>query len=116
MKPWMFVPGCVLIAATFCRAEQPYDFRNSAAYKALSRNKKSLEQVDRDFVLLWGALDLYAQDHDHKLPASLDDLVPRYLLELPSDPFATKESAAQKEIGAYTKSKEGFGYRYRPGF
>jgi hypothetical protein len=116
MKLWMFVFGCALIFVTFCQAEQPYDFRNSTAYKALSpENRKAVEQVDRDFVLLWGALDMYAQDHDHKVPANLDDLVPRYSSEMPIDPFSTKESAAERDIGRSTKSKDGLGYRYRPG-
>jgi hypothetical protein len=113
---WIFLLTCALASSNYCQAEERYDFRNSAAYKALSlEDRRSLEQVDRDFVLLWGALDMYAQDHDHKAPASLDNLVPRYLLELPSDPFATKKSAAETETGRYTKSKEGFGYRYEAG-
>jgi hypothetical protein len=97
-------------------AETRYDFRASAAYAQLSAaDQHRLEQVRRDQVLLWGALDLYADEHDGGLPATLDDLVPRYLAELPADPFATRETANSKPSHRYAPSKEGWGYRYQPG-
>ena len=49
------------------------------------------------------------------MPACLSFLVPLYLKELPRDPFATKESAEQKNLGSYTPSCGGYGYRYWPG-
>jgi hypothetical protein len=94
-------------------AERPYEFRASDAYKKLSRaDRQRLEQVHRDLVLLWGALDMYADDHGGNPPKTLDALVPRYLAELPSDPFATPQSAKDRNSGAYTSSKGGLGYRY----
>ena len=108
--------GCLLACTVIGNAAEPYDFRDSPSYKSLSsQDRKALEQVDRDFVLLWGALDMYAQDHDGQVPSNLESLVPHYLLELPSDPFATEESATQKPKGGYLSSKEGRGYHYWPG-
>jgi len=66
-------------------AEKPYDFRASDAYHKLSAaDKQRLEQVHCDLVLLWGALDIYADQHSGNLPATLDDLVPTVLAKLPS--------------------------------
>ncbi len=105
----------VSLAASLAAADKPYDFRTTDAYRQLSANdRQRLEQVHRDLVLLWGALDMYADEHNGGLPASLDELVPRYLAELPSDPFATKETASVP--AAYdTQSKNGMGYRFRGG-
>jgi hypothetical protein len=66
-------------------------------------------------MLLWGALDLYADEHDGEPPATLDALVPRFLAELPSDPFVVKPSPDEQKPGGYTPSKGGFGYRYMKG-
>jgi hypothetical protein len=66
-------------------------------------------------VLLWGALDMYAEAHGGKTPKTLDALVPRYLTELPSDPFATPQTAKDSNIGVFTPSKGGLGYRYISG-
>jgi hypothetical protein len=97
-------------------ADKPYDFRSSAAYKALkAEERQALEQVHRDFALLWGALDLYLREHGGGAPERLEALVPRYLTELPKDPFATKETAAGKDLGVYAPSRDGWGYRYRRG-
>ena len=93
-----------------------YDFRESNDYKQLSwSNKKKLEQVHRDMILLWGALDIYADCNAGKLPKTLDALVPYYLLELPDDPFATRKTAKEQNLNGYTSSKKGYGYRYRRG-
>jgi hypothetical protein len=73
-----------------------------------------LEQVRRDQVLLWGALDMFADEHGEKMPGTLDELVPRYLAELPSDPFATVQSRNER-VGSYTASKQGWGYRFQTG-
>jgi uncharacterized protein (TIGR03067 family) len=98
------------------KAEAPYDFRASPRYRALSAaDRQSLEQVNHDFALLWGALDLYAEEHLRAVPETLDALVPRYLKELPKDPFATKATAEEKKLGPYVASRDGWGYRYRPG-
>jgi len=97
-------------------AENPYDFRASVAYGQLSAtDRQRLEQVRRDQVLLWGALDMYADEHNGKPPATLGEIIPKYLTELPSDPFATQQTATAPETDGYTKSKAGFGYRYRRG-
>ena len=76
----------VSLAVSLVAAKSPYDFRDSDAYRKLSAaDKQRLEQVHRDLVLLWGALDMYADEHNGNLPANLDDLAPKYLVELPSD-------------------------------
>lgn len=112
----------LLCAVIFCAASLPkrkymnnYNFRASTAYKKLSASDRAkLESVDRDFVLLWGALDMY-YDQNGENPASLDELVPGYLAELPTDPFATAESAQKLASWRYIVSKKGMGYGYTPG-
>jgi beta-lactamase regulating signal transducer with metallopeptidase domain len=96
---------------------RPYDFRESSNYKALDAGaRQSLETVHRDFALLWGALDMYIREHNNRAPENLEALVPRYLKELPKDPFATDETAAQKVRGNYMiRSLDGRGYWYRQG-
>ena len=94
-------------------AANRYDFRASDDYAQLSTtDKQKLEQAHRDLILLWGALDMYADDHGDELPASLDDLVPRYLAELPSDPFITEQNRTPQ---GYIASRNGLGYGYKPG-
>ena len=105
------------VALATCQAEtkEKYNFRKSEAYKQLSKeDKDKLEQVHRDLTMLWGALDRYSDDHDGNPPKKLEELVPSYLKELPSDPFATKETSKEKPT-ANTPSKDGWGYRYRIG-
>lgn len=93
-----------------------YDYRTAPEYASLTNEEKQkLEQVHREFVLLRGALDLYAEEHDDQAPKTLDELVPRYLHELPKDPFATTTTAVEKKLGLYTSSLGGWGYRYRQG-
>jgi RNA polymerase sigma factor (sigma-70 family) len=102
--------------ATRVTIPERYDFRESVRYKGLpAAERETLEQVNRDFVLLWGALDLYARDHKGAMPAKLEGLVPRYLKELPKDPFATKATADENPPANYVTSAGGWGYRYRPG-
>src|SRR5687767_2010322 len=112
------ISSSCMISLIFCGtliAAERYNFRTSAAYRALkSEEREKLEQVHRDFVLLWGALDMYAEDHEGQVPDELSELSPSYLKELPRDPFATT-TAAKKELGQYKPSLGGFGYRYRPG-
>ena len=104
-----------MFALSLVAAEQPYDFRASDAYEQLTVDERQrLERVHRDLVLLWGALDMYADAHNGSLPETLDDLVPEYLVELPSDPFATQETA-RVESRHETQSKQGMGYRFRRG-
>ncbi len=106
----------VLGAAPFTNAGRPYDFRASPAYARLSdTDRLRLEQVRRDQLLLWGALDLYADEHDDEPPETLDALVPRYLAELPADPFATKPAPMERKPGDYVPSKGGMGYRFMKG-
>ena len=106
----------MLCAMALARADLSYDFRASEAYKQLApADRRGLEQVRRDQVLLWGALDMYADEHNGDAPETLDALVPRYLAELPKDPFATAQTAAEGEAPGYAKSKDGWGYRYKRG-
>jgi len=76
-----------------------------------------LEQVRRDQVLLWGALEMFADEHDGNPPSILDELVPRYLAALPSDPFQTVRVPKRLFIPlrGYTSSKGGEGYQYLRG-
>jgi hypothetical protein len=103
-------------AALLAAADKPYDFRASGAYGQLpAADRQRLEQVRRDQVLLWGALDMFADQHGGTPPETLDELVPHYLAELPADPFATQRTASDQEIGGYTHSKGGLGYRFKRG-
>jgi hypothetical protein len=96
--------------------ERPYDFRKSAAYGALSDGERDkLRQAAQDFASLWGALDMYADEHEGRTPNTLEDLVPRYLPQLPRDPFASHQSAGVNDLGGARPSLSGWGYRYRPG-
>jgi len=112
----ILIPTLLSLTVLLTAAEQPYDFRASEAYRKLSvADRQRLEQVHRDLVLLWGALDMYADGHNGRLPSTLDGLVPEYLAELPSDPFATPQSASGEAIPGYTPSKAGRGYRFMTG-
>ncbi len=103
-------------AGLLVAAEKPYDFRASEAYRQLTAaDRQRLEQVRRDQVLLWGALDMFADEHGGNPPATLDELVPHYLKELPSDPFVIPGAAKKHELVGYTSSKGGAGYRFKKG-
>ena len=98
------------------RAGEPYDYRTTPEYERLSpAQQRDLAQVRRDFAMLWGALDMYADAHGGRPPASLADLVPLYLPELPRDPFASEQTAQERDVAPYQPSVDGWGYRYRPG-
>ena len=106
----------LLLTALWAAAAERYDFRASEAYARLSSaDKQRLEQVHRDLVLLWGALEMFADDHDEDPPGTLDELVPKYLAELPSDPFATPQTRSEQPTYSYTPSRGGLGYRYKKG-
>ena len=93
-----------------------YDFRTTPAYAKLTdEQREKLTQVRRDFALLWGALDMYADEHDGQPAETLADLVPLYLPELPRDPFASEQTAAAKDLHRAQPSLDGWGYRYRRG-
>src|SRR5262245_36658801 len=96
-----------------------YDFRQTDAHRQLAAaDREKLEQVHRDFVLLWGALDMYCDHHNGEPPESLDDLTPLILRELPKDPFVTADvaaRAAEAKDGLYRSSLNGWGYQYRKG-
>ena len=86
----------LLLCGTLFAAER-YNFRTSAAYRALKpAEREKLEQVHRDFVLLWGALDMYAEENQGQVPDELSELVPGYLKDLPRDPFATTQRQQRK--------------------
>lgn len=114
MKGILFLTFLPLIVSLVA-AERPFDFRASDAYHKLSAaDKERLEKVHSDLVLLWGALDIYADQHSGNLPATLDDLVPTVLAKLPTDPFAIQESESAR-ITHVTQSKKGTGYSYKRG-
>ncbi|MFG0328230.1 MAG: hypothetical protein ACF8SC_13305 [Phycisphaerales bacterium JB037] len=108
-------------ASPVASRDEPYNFRESEAYRALSgEDRRMLDQVHRDMVLLWGALDMYADDHNGKAPEKLEDLVPIYLDSLPIDPFAGRRALladAQLEdpLPGYRSSLNGIGYHFRQG-
>ncbi|MBI5821584.1 MAG: protein kinase [Verrucomicrobia bacterium] len=116
------MPAAIPAGATSSQTNSPpaiivgsYDFRKSDAYRKLSaEDREKLEQVTRDFMLLWTSLERFADEHDGQLPDTLDQLVPQYFSELPADPFATAKTAQEGAAG-YQKSKSGWGYRYRKG-
>lgn len=98
------------------READRYDFRATPAYAALTEQQRNqLMQVRRDFAALWGALDMYADEHGGQTPETLSDLVPQYLPELPRDPFATEQTANAKDLHGAKASLNGWGYRYRRG-
>jgi hypothetical protein len=125
MKATAYLLGIVVASIVLVgMSEQPpaaeqeprYDFRASTAYAALSeRDREHLEQATRDFTLLWGALDMYGDDHGGEPPDTLDALVPIYLRQLPVDPFATAQGADEQGIAGYETSLDGRGYLYRRG-
>ncbi|MFZ2641027.1 MAG: protein kinase [Verrucomicrobiia bacterium] len=116
------MPGAIPAGATYSQTNSPptiiagsYDFRKSDAYRKLSaEDREKLEQVTRDFMLLWTSLERFADEHNDQLPDTLDQLVPQYFSELPADPFATAKTAQEGAAG-YQESKSGWGYRYRKG-
>ena len=90
-----------------------YEYWDTDAYRALPRaDQIKLDRAHADFHLLWGALDRYADMNAGAVPASLDELVPGVLKELPADPFATAATAARTNADAYASSKQGWGYHY----
>jgi hypothetical protein len=95
----------VILVGVFVAASnkpEPYDFRKSPAYAALSNeDRQKLDQVDKDFTLLWGALDRYADEHGDATPESLEKLVPIFLKEIPRDPFSPQEKNSQ--LYTYTR-------------
>jgi hypothetical protein len=115
MKP-ILLSTLLLSATLLLGADKPYDFRASIAYQQLtSTNRLRLEQVRRDQVLLWGAVDMFTDEHGGDLPGTLDELVPKYLAELPADPFATERTAREPMSYGYHSSKGGLGYCFMPG-
>jgi hypothetical protein len=87
----LFVSGM-----TFGQRDRSYDFQKSPEFQKLTPFEKSgLMKVHHDLVLIWGALDLFASEHDGDTPDRLADLVPRYLEKVPDDPFA-KPDATQR--------------------
>jgi hypothetical protein len=113
---YLFSVGCVLCACRAVAGEPPYNFRESEEHQKLSaEDKAKLEQVHREFMTLWGAVDRYADNHGGEPPETLDQLTPNYLSELPTDPFATSETADDNPSRYYSTSKDGWGYRYRKG-
>lgn len=117
-------PMALLVLTTFQAAAtglsapalgQPaYDYRQSDHYRQLAvSDRRKIDQVDRDLMLLERALNRYRKDHATAPPA-LSDLVPRYLKSLPRDPFATMVSVSSPELSPrFSRSLAGWGYQYR---
>jgi len=111
-EPW--IPMTQDIIATQTRTS--YDFRDTDAYTNLAEeDKMRLVATHHDFILLWGALDKYAYDHNGLLPTSLEGLVPDYLHNLPKDPFVDQSNLSAGENEGEQSSKEVLSYRYWPG-
>ena len=60
--------------------------------------------------MIWGALDMYADEHGRNTPQTLEELVPAHLPELTRDPFATEQTAAEKETHGARPSLDGWGF------
>jgi hypothetical protein len=89
-------------------ARELYDFHDSEGFRSLAPEQKAkADSVRQDLTMLWGALDMYAQQHGGKAPSSLGELLPIYLPELPHDLFASEATDETRT--------EGGGYRYRLG-
>ncbi len=106
----------IVVSGGVLTAAEPYQFRRSRAYMTLAdEDRIKLEIVHRDFLMLWGALDMYADQNGGQCPRALKSLVPDYLLELPRDPFATDETAKGNVPPGYKSSVNGLGYLYKRG-
>ena len=110
MRVFLLLPVVVALALLAGHPTQgqdeakPYDFRDTEAYRALSdEDRERLEQVQRDFALIWGALDMYVDTRGGEPPEKLSDLEGHHLLELPLDPF----SPGAKEPYGYRKGAPG---------
>lgn len=114
---WMYEPWIPMTQDMIAtQTRNTYDFRNTDAYRNLvEEDKMRLIAIHHDFILLWGALDKYAHDHNGLLPGSLEGLVPDYLHNLPKDPFVDESNLSAGESEGKISSKEAFSYRYRPG-
>lgn len=111
-EPWIPMTHDIIAAQT----RTTYDFRDTDAYTNLAEeDKMRLVATHHDFILLWGALDKYAYDHNGLLPDSLEALVPDYLHNLPKDPFVDQSNLSARENEGKQSSKEVLSYRYRPG-
>jgi len=101
------------------RAEkEPYDYHKSEAYSKLTKDQqKRMAVAEKRLKKIQASLHKYSDDYNGNAPTSLELLVPKYLDKLPKDPFATKESAAEKaeDIKPLLHSVDGRGFRYRSG-
>lgn len=48
-----------------------------------------------------GACEMYAKDHNKQYPSALDDLMPKYLQRVPSDPLTGKNLLYKKTVDGY---------------
>ncbi len=48
-----------------------------------------------------GACEMYAKDHNKQYPSTLDDLMPKYLQRVPSDPLTGKNLLYKKTVDGY---------------
>jgi hypothetical protein len=88
----------------FTRASAKFRLRRAQSYPVMYRTTRVMSDVmappnitllrryyanmaERRAAAILLAMRLYAVDHEGKLPAALDELVPRYLKAMPLDPF-----------------------------
>lgn len=69
---------------------------------------KRFEQIIRSMSSLMKVTatqcEMYAKDHSGQYPASLDDLMPRYITRFPNDPLTGKNLAYKKLVDGYVIS------------
>lgn len=101
-------------AISVCNAQQQkYDYRDSAQYRGLNADDRAkLDQFATDMVSLETAIKKHMRDRNGQAPETLEALVPKYLLQLPRDPFHTPVSQPNKYHKHYQESLSGSGYLY----
>lgn len=105
-------------AAPELRKSPPYNFRDSDQYRALDESSRSrLKTVVDDLAQLERALDSFMKDHDGTPPETLYQLVPKYIVRLSEDPFASPDEKIPDDLKHHQRSLDGRGYLYlqKPG-
>jgi len=75
------------------------------AFLSLLAEKRRFEQVVLQSASMLKAVaaacEMYAKDHNKQYPTSLDDLMPKYLQRIPSDPLTGKNLVYKKTVDGY---------------